>query len=122
LFSANELTPAGKNLLDSFVLRLKRQREACGLVNINQEYKNPEEAESMKRSVADYLRRAHTDRLTIGCQSASTSRRGLGIFFNFISTQSPVLLTAGRHGRRLPTSRETKHVAESPADLISGGD
>lgn len=69
LFSSSELTPAGKKLLDSFVLRLKREPEAGGLVNLNQENKTPDEAESMKRSVEEYLRCTHDsirDRLAIG--------------------------------------------------------
>jgi hypothetical protein len=59
LFSAGELTPAGKKLLDRFVLRLKQEPEACGLVKLDQEYKKPGEAESMRRSVEEYLRGTH---------------------------------------------------------------
>ena len=69
LFSAAELTPAGKKLLDSFALRLKQEPEAGGLINLNQEYKTPEEAERMKRSVEEYMRCTHgsiLDRLVIG--------------------------------------------------------
>jgi hypothetical protein len=69
LFSFSKLTPAGKKLIDSFVLRVKAELGASGLINLNQEYKKPDEVESMKRSIEEYLRRTHSsiyDRLAIG--------------------------------------------------------
>lgn len=59
LFSAGELTPAGKKLLDSFGLRLKREPKSSGLIILDQEYQKPGEAERMRRSVEEYLCRTH---------------------------------------------------------------
>lgn len=69
LFSSWEITSAGRELVDKFVLRLKRGKGSWGLISLNQEYKKPEEAERMKRSVEEYLRVKHggvRDRLSIG--------------------------------------------------------
>lgn len=68
LFSSHVLTSAGKALLDSFVLRLKQEPEAYGLVSLNQEYKKDDEIRRMKRSTEEYLRHTHRsvyDRLMI---------------------------------------------------------
>lgn len=68
LFSSDVLTAAGKELLDRFVLRLKQEPEACGMISLNQEYKKDDEIEGMRRSVEEYLRRTHGavyDRLSI---------------------------------------------------------
>lgn len=59
VFLSGELTAAGRELLDGFVLRLKREPGAWGMINLNQEYKKPDEAAKMRRSVEDYLRRTH---------------------------------------------------------------
>ncbi|HEX8424381.1 MAG TPA: hypothetical protein VF634_13270 [Pyrinomonadaceae bacterium] len=60
LFAAAELTSASRELLDKFVLRLKRDKGAWGLISLNQEYKKPEEIERMRRSVEDYLSSRHS--------------------------------------------------------------
>jgi hypothetical protein len=56
LFSSGDLTAAGQELLNRFMLRLKCEPEAYGMINLNQEYK---QAESMRRSVEEYLKRTH---------------------------------------------------------------
>ena len=69
VFSSGELTAAGKELLDRFVLRLKREPGAWGMINLDQAYKKPDEVQRMRRSVEAYLRCAHGsiyDRLSIG--------------------------------------------------------
>ena len=66
LFSSGDLTAAGQELLDRFVLRLKQESGTWGMINLN--YKNPAESERMKKSVEQYLRRTHClvyDRLSI---------------------------------------------------------
>ena len=59
LFSSGELTAAGRELLDGFALRLKRESGASGMINLNREYRKPDEIERMRRSVEEYMRRAH---------------------------------------------------------------
>lgn len=68
LFSSGEITIAGRELLDRFVLRLKREKGSWGLISLNQEYKKPEEVERMRRSLEDYLGLKHgavRDRLLV---------------------------------------------------------
>lgn len=69
LFLSGELTAAGRELLDSLVLRLKREPGSWGMINLDREGKKPDEAKSMRRSVEEYMKETHGpvyDRLSIG--------------------------------------------------------